>query len=84
MTIFAYGFGMAISIALAVAIGNAWVREHRKGVWTLTDGRNGHGAGAFSRRRDWMGLSAILRVYCRSPQPVECRRLDRPTIGRIV
>ncbi|MGA7571789.1 MAG: hypothetical protein WBG27_15115 [Candidatus Aquilonibacter sp.] len=36
MTIFAYGFGMAISIALAVAIGNAWVREHRKGVWTLT------------------------------------------------
>ncbi len=36
MTIFAYGFGMAISIALATAIGNAWVREHRNGVWTLT------------------------------------------------
>ncbi len=35
MTIFSYAFGVAISIAMALAIGNAWVREHRNGVWTL-------------------------------------------------
>lgn len=35
VTIFSYAFGVAISIAMALAIGNAWVREHRNGVWTL-------------------------------------------------
>jgi hypothetical protein len=35
MTTFSYAFGVAISIAMALAIGNAWVREHRNGVWTL-------------------------------------------------
>jgi hypothetical protein len=35
MTTFAYVFGVAISIAMAAAIGNAWVRDHRNGVWTL-------------------------------------------------
>jgi MFS family permease len=35
MTAFCYGFGMAIAIALTAAIGNAWVREHRNGVWTM-------------------------------------------------
>jgi Na+-driven multidrug efflux pump len=35
MTTFGYIFGMAISIAMAVAIGNAWARDHRNGVWTL-------------------------------------------------
>jgi hypothetical protein len=35
MTAFAYVFGMAISIAMAAAIGSAWVREHRNGVWTM-------------------------------------------------
>jgi H+/Cl- antiporter ClcA len=35
MTTFAYVFGVAISIAIAAAIGNAWVGDHRNGVWTL-------------------------------------------------
>ena len=35
MTTFCYGFGLAISGALTIAIGNAWVREHRNGVWTI-------------------------------------------------
>jgi len=34
MMLFCYGFGMAFSIALAVAIASAWVKEHRNGVWT--------------------------------------------------
>ncbi len=34
MTLFSYAFGMALSIALGAAIGNAWVREHYYGVWT--------------------------------------------------
>lgn len=34
MTFFYYGFAMALSIALGVAIGNAWVRDHDYGVWT--------------------------------------------------
>ncbi|HTU69660.1 MAG TPA: hypothetical protein VMF11_05005 [Candidatus Baltobacteraceae bacterium] len=36
MTIFAYGFGIAISVAMALAIGNSWVRDHRNGVWTMS------------------------------------------------
>lgn len=36
MTIFSYVFGMAISFAIAIAIGNAWARDHRKGVWTMS------------------------------------------------
>jgi Na+-driven multidrug efflux pump len=35
MTIFSYAFGIAMSVALAVAIGNAWTRDHRHGVWTM-------------------------------------------------
>jgi len=35
VTTFSYGFGLAISIALTLAISNAWVKEHRNGVWTL-------------------------------------------------
>jgi hypothetical protein len=35
MTTFCYGFGIAISLAMALAIGNAWVNDHRKGVWTF-------------------------------------------------
>lgn len=35
MTIFSYAFGMAISFAIAIAIGNAWTRDHRRGVWTM-------------------------------------------------
>jgi hypothetical protein len=35
MTIFSYAFGIAISFAIAIAIGNAWTREHRRGVWTM-------------------------------------------------
>jgi hypothetical protein len=34
MTIFSYTFAMAISIALGIAIGTAYVREHYYGVWT--------------------------------------------------
>jgi len=34
MKLFYYGFSMALSIALGVAIGNAWVRDHDYGVWT--------------------------------------------------
>jgi Na+-driven multidrug efflux pump len=33
MTLFYYGFGMALSIAMSIAIGNAWVRENRHGKW---------------------------------------------------
>ena len=35
MNVFFYGFGLALAFAIALAIGNAWVREHRNGVWTL-------------------------------------------------
>ena len=35
MTEFFYGFGLAIAAAMAIAIGNAWVRDHRNGVWTM-------------------------------------------------
>ncbi len=35
MTIFCYGFGIALAGALGVAIGNAWMHDHRNGVWTL-------------------------------------------------
>ena len=35
MSSIAYGMGLVISIALALAIGNAWVRDHRNGVWTM-------------------------------------------------
>jgi hypothetical protein len=35
MTAFCYGFGLAIAAALTIAIGNAWAREHRNGVWTM-------------------------------------------------
>ena len=34
MNFFYYGFSMALSIALGIAIGNAWVRDHDYGVWT--------------------------------------------------
>ena len=34
MTLFYYGFSMALAIALGIAIGNAWVRDHDFGVWT--------------------------------------------------
>ena len=34
MTLFYYGFSMALSVALGIAIGNAWVRDHDYGVWT--------------------------------------------------
>jgi len=36
MTIFSYAFGLGISFAIAIAIGNAWARDHRKGVWTMS------------------------------------------------
>ena len=35
MTAFFYGFGLAIALAMGIAIGNAWVRDHRNGVWTI-------------------------------------------------
>jgi hypothetical protein len=35
MIVFFYGFGIALGIAISLAIGNAWVREHRNGVWTI-------------------------------------------------
>jgi hypothetical protein len=35
MTIFFYGFGLALAFAICIAVGNAWVREHRNGVWTI-------------------------------------------------
>ncbi len=35
MNVFFYGFGLALAFAMALAIGNAWVRDHRNGVWTL-------------------------------------------------
>jgi len=35
MTTFFYVFGVAIAIAIALAIGNQWVRDHRNGVWTV-------------------------------------------------
>jgi uncharacterized BrkB/YihY/UPF0761 family membrane protein len=35
MTIFSYAFGIAITFAIAIAIGNAWTHEHRRGVWTM-------------------------------------------------
>lgn len=35
MTVFFYGFGVALALAITLAIGGAWVREHRNGVWTL-------------------------------------------------
>lgn len=35
MTVFCFGFGVAIAAALTIAIGNAWVKEHRNGVWTM-------------------------------------------------
>ena len=34
MNLFYYGFSMALAIALGIAIGNAWVRDHDYGVWT--------------------------------------------------
>jgi hypothetical protein len=34
MLLFYYGFGMALSFAFGVAIGNAWIREHRFGIWS--------------------------------------------------
>jgi MFS family permease len=36
MTLFSYGFGMAMSFAITIAIGNAWARDHRRGVWTIS------------------------------------------------
>jgi Na+-driven multidrug efflux pump len=30
---FYYGFGLAFGIALSIAVGSAYVREHRWGVW---------------------------------------------------
>lgn len=35
MTVFFYAFGLALALAISIAVGNAWVREHRKGVWTI-------------------------------------------------
>jgi hypothetical protein len=35
MTIFFYAFGLALALGIVLAIGNAWVREHRNGVWTI-------------------------------------------------
>lgn len=35
MTIFCYCFGIAMSLATAIAAGNAWTRDHRRGVWTI-------------------------------------------------
>jgi hypothetical protein len=35
MTVFFYAFGLALALAISLAIGNAWVREHRNGVWTI-------------------------------------------------
>ena len=34
MTVFSYGFGFAISIAMGIAIGSSWVRDNRAGVWS--------------------------------------------------
>ena len=36
MIAFCYGFGVAMCLAMALAIGNAWVNDHRRGVWTLS------------------------------------------------
>jgi hypothetical protein len=36
MTVFFYAFGLALALAISLAIGNAWVREHRNGVWTIS------------------------------------------------
>jgi Na+-driven multidrug efflux pump len=33
MIFFYYGFGLALSIALTIATGSAWIREHRNGRW---------------------------------------------------
>jgi Na+-translocating ferredoxin:NAD+ oxidoreductase RnfA subunit len=35
MNAFFYGFGLALALAITLAVGNAWVREHRNGVWTV-------------------------------------------------
>jgi hypothetical protein len=35
MNIFFYSFGLALAFAISIAIGSAWVREHRNGVWTV-------------------------------------------------
>jgi hypothetical protein len=35
MNAFFYSFSLALALAITIAIGNAWVREHRNGVWTL-------------------------------------------------
>lgn len=35
MTVFFYCFGIALALGIALAIGTAWVREHRNGVWTI-------------------------------------------------
>ncbi len=35
MTVFFYCFGLALAFAISIAVGGAWVREHRNGVWTL-------------------------------------------------
>ncbi|HEX8807190.1 MAG TPA: hypothetical protein VF741_09575 [Candidatus Aquilonibacter sp.] len=35
MNAFFYSFGLALALAITLAIGGAWVREHRNGVWTL-------------------------------------------------
>jgi H+/Cl- antiporter ClcA len=34
MLFFYYGFGMALSCAFGIAIGNAWMRENRGGRWS--------------------------------------------------
>lgn len=34
MTLFYYGFSLALSLALGIAIGGAWVRDNQFGVWT--------------------------------------------------
>jgi Na+-driven multidrug efflux pump len=36
MIFFYYGFGLALGIALSIAVGGAYVREHRWGVWDRT------------------------------------------------
>jgi hypothetical protein len=33
MVIFCYGFGVALAVAFGIAIGNAWIRDHRIGIW---------------------------------------------------
>jgi hypothetical protein len=35
VTLFCYTFGIALTGALAFAIGNAWMHDRRNGVWTI-------------------------------------------------